>query len=484
MAIDRFLIEQIDTKSNLKTKVIFKVAQKSGTTIQKITQMLEENENRTLVKSNREVASILNKIRDNSHAFFEQISSISDNFYQGSIANVNKAILKDNRTVAIKSIRPNAIDNIKRDLSYSDSIISKTSTILPSDKFSDIEDFTKEFIKGIELECDLSNEIRNYHNFKKNFENFNSIALPKIYDNFSSKEIIVSDWIDETTALKDISSLPRPIKNNIANELCDLFFLKPFETGYIQEDSNLTNFIISQDKLFLIDLGKVQFIPLSSRIAFAKLLEVATKDLSFNYLDIYVRIGFNRALLEPIEHLLPQISSILFEPLLSDRYFDFNKWNPVKKINSVCGDRKWNFRSAAPMEYFSLTRSFFGFLKLVKKLDAGVNFTEIRTNILNEYKHYLDQYTPTLDSSSRKNPYNNKYLNIIVKRNGKEKVNLKLPANVLYEIDSFLSDRVKKEIRNRKTTIQDLIEDSIKDNKSEIINIEDKEGIYIVKLIS
>jgi len=478
MIINTFLIQGNKPNKSIKNKIALGLTQAKGGTLQKVAQMFDSTENRNLITDKEITNKLIENIYKYTPDFLDQISEISENFYQGSVGNVHCALLKSGNRIAIKSLRKDIQQKLENDLSNVNNIIGLSSKYISSHKFSNLDQFANQFISSIESECNLLNEIENYEKIEKLFLDFELIKIPRLYKEHSNDKFIVLEWIDQNTDINDMSNLSKRDREGIQKELCDFFYMFPIKHGITQEDSNLSNFIFSNNKLYLIDFGKIVFIPLKMRIALVKILEGLVNKRTYSQQYLYRQMGFRAELLIPLDHSLTDISKILFEPLLSKSGFNFSKWEPSKKIDTVAHHNKWNLRSAAPIEYFSLTRSFFGFLKVSKILAAKIETYDLTLKILEFYKEDLKNYR-----IEEKEEVSYSLLNIKVIRAGIEKVNLKLPYETIYELKELITDEVKEKLKSRNLNIDDLIEEAIASRSNKIFSLKEDDDIFEVSLI-
>lgn len=477
MQIKMFKIDQVKLSKSIQQKIKNKVSQNRGATIQKLTQLFDETENRTLITDVETTHTLLKNLEKYSPQLFNDIDEISENFYQGSIGNIHCAFLRNGEKVAIKSLRPGIKEKIISDFNNSENLISLASNFVNTEKFDSMQSFSKIFIRSLENECNFDNEISNYRKISQHFDHFQRIKLPKLYQNYSDTNFLVLEWIDSSMNLDQIDKLPLEDRQLIQKELSEFFYFFPLKYGITQEDSNLSNFLINGNNLFFIDYGKLEFIPLNFRIAFVKLLEVLERDEDISILDLYTKMGFDKKMLIPLENLLDDISRILLFPLLNDIVTNFENWEPTQKVDTIAHNLKWNLRSSAPMHYFSLTRSFFGYVKLSKLLKAPVNQSHIKLDLLNYYKNDLDLFKTKI---KKRREYS--FVNIKVTKQGKEKVNLHLPYTSIFELESLISDEIKIKLLKRDLNIKDLIESAIKEERAEVFALEEGNDTFQVFL--
>jgi hypothetical protein len=447
-----------------------------GATIQKVEQIFNKEEDRHLYSNNRAFDTLL-KIISAQTDLSAQLKKVSTNFYKGSIAYVFKGITKSDQELAIKIKRPNLEEIVENDFNNVNSLIDKISSFLPTSKFSHMNNFSNQFIDDMKSEQDFKNEIKNHLDLRKQIKSFKHVTMPKLYNEFSNDEVIVYEWVEQTIPLDAINSHKH--ETEIFDELLRLFFETPFTMGDFQEDTNLNNFILTDDKLYLIDFGKVSYLKATERSVVSKLIYGRKNKLRIDYLGLLVELGFNKELLRPMESKLSSFLDIIFEPWLAEGNYCINNWNPVEKIDLLFGDYKWNLRSASPYIYFKLTRSMIGIKKLF-------SFGEHKTNIFKTiYNNVIQDHFSELESLTESDFEKDKeqIINIIVKEDGREKVNIKLPFIVIYDIKSYISSETLVKIKSKGIDLDKVVRDALVNERTEIFTLTDNSSQFIVKII-
>ena len=481
MTIERILINQNKPTKTVKQKIANSITQGKGATLQKLSQLFDATENRTLIEDKKKTEKVLELINLSSPSLYKNIISISDNYYQGSIGNVHSAYLRDGKRIAIKTLRSNIREQIQSDLINSSRLIDTASHFVDTNKFMNLEGFTSKFIQSLESECDFTNEMATYEKISGYFKDYEVLKIPKIYNEYSNKDILILEWVESDLNFDDLKSLSLDMRKKLQEELMDFFYSFPLIHGLLQEDSNISNFLITGSSVYVIDFGKFTFIPYSSRLALVKLIQTRKDNLPISLLGLYKQIGFNTELLIPIKSLLSSITDILLAPLLNKMTdYNFADWNPSKKIDSIAHDSKWNIRAAAPMHYFAITRSLAGFLKISGQLNCPISTTKVSDKILNYYEKEMIQFqaTPDLDNQDT-----DKFLNIVVKRKDSEKVNLKLPYETIYEIDSLISSEIKNKLLARNLDIKSLVEKAVMNDSEYVFKLEEEDSSFEVRII-
>ena len=108
----------------------------------------------------------------------------------GSFAQIYKGILNSGENVIIKVLRPSIFKNIDYDLKQLKRIVRIVSLFINSRMFN-INKAFDEFKNTCLLETDYEYEIANIEYFYNLYKNSNSIVIPKVFKELSSKYVIV-----------------------------------------------------------------------------------------------------------------------------------------------------------------------------------------------------------------------------------------------------------------------------------------------------
>ncbi len=454
--------QQIAPSTDNQT-LLSKMIKKRGASIQKVDQLLKKNKENIISSAKKTVHYSLELIRNEMPELFGNISMFSANYFQGSIANVFQAKLQSGELVAIKVLKKDIEQKLENDFSTNMFLSSTVKKIFKADKFKNLDDFSSRFIKNIFSECDLEHEYKNYKQFNRDFPCFNYIKLPTYKTQYVSKNILVSNWIEESADFDLFKALNKAKSQNIQDELHTLFILRPLTMGIIQEDTNLGNFILEERNINIVDFGKTYAIPLNMRIALVYCIYKLNKSDKIDYSYILKLIGYDIEKVSSILHLMPKVFSIIFEPFVLEN-LTYDKWNPTQRLNDVLGESKWTFRSAGPYSFFKIIRSAIGYFKFLNNLDYNLSVKGRMNEVYQMYEQDISIIDSRVnDKTLDQNPlFDKRKIKIIISKAGSEVANVTLPFNAIYEIenlipkevksDSFEYDQLAQEIRRKATT--------------------------------
>ena len=210
-----------------------------------------------------------------------------------SLGQVHKAILKTGEKVAVKIQRPGLREQITLDLYIVRNIaiwFKNNIGIIRSDLVALIDELGKRIFE----EMDYINEANNAEKFKELHSDNNKIAVPKIYREATSRRVLTMEWIDgiKLTNIEAVKKLG--IDPNEMVEIgvsCSLQQL--IEHGFFHADPHPGNILAMKDgRLCYLDFGMMSDITQQSRIGLIRAV-VHLVNRRFDKLSYdFVQLGF------------------------------------------------------------------------------------------------------------------------------------------------------------------------------------------------
>lgn len=172
-----------------------------------------------------------------------------------SIAQVHEAILLDGTHVAIKIQRPDIYETMERDVR----LLKKAFGIVKFKQISavmDIGETVDEMWKVAQEEMDFEREAESIRRVRKNMEGIQYVYCPKVYDELSTKNVLVMEYIGGCE-LNDVEALKA--EGYDLNEVCTKFvnnYIKQFaEDRFFHADPHPGNVHIWNGRIVWLDLG-------------------------------------------------------------------------------------------------------------------------------------------------------------------------------------------------------------------------------------
>jgi ubiquinone biosynthesis protein len=176
-----------------------------------------------------------------------------------SLSQVHKAKLKTGEIVAVKVQRPGVTQTVENDISILYELVDLLEKNRLGKSSYSPKEFVDEFSQTIREEMDFSLEAKNAEKFAKNFSGSTTIKIPKFYEQFTTKKIIVTEFINGVKINKIIKSENSAFnKHVIASSGVDMALQQIFIDGFFHGDLHPGNIFILEDNVIaLVDFGMV-----------------------------------------------------------------------------------------------------------------------------------------------------------------------------------------------------------------------------------
>ena len=165
-----------------------------------------------------------------------------------SLGQVHKAILASTgETVAVKIQRPYNDQLVRMDLSALKFVIWLITRFVNVNDFIDLMGVYHEFERTVYEEIDYVGEAANAKRFKEMFKNDPMIYIPRVYDEFVSRRLLVLEWIDGIK-INDYTALDAAGINRleVAKRTVCAYFYQFFETGFFHADPHPGNILVKK----------------------------------------------------------------------------------------------------------------------------------------------------------------------------------------------------------------------------------------------
>jgi len=299
-----------------------------------------------------------------------------------SIGQVHKAWLKNGKKVAVKVMRPNVEETFVVDIKLLYHIAELLENHYAELKEYELSRIVKEFERYTNNELDYIKEAKNLEAFYNNFKKDKNIVIPKVYHDFTTKRVLVMEFIEgyKISEVENSAAKKRAVKLAMESVLKQIFELR-----YFHADPHPGNiFMMKEGKIAFLDLGIV------GRISEEEIYHAENLFLALSYgdrnlmADSLMNLGmvdktidkeqFKRDL---SEHLREYYDIKLYQFSISEFLYDLLAITRKYKIKLI-PDFVLLVKSAATLEGF------------VKEMDPEFNFVEewkkYAKNIINKRK--------------------------------------------------------------------------------------------------
>lgn len=174
-----------------------------------------------------------------------------------SIAQTYRAVLLDGAEVCVKIQRPGIDVKIELDLQLMNIFANRMERNNPEMEAINLKGVVKEFGKTIKKELDFHHEAANVVRFGHNFENDPDVRVPKVYSHYTTKHILVEEFI-QGVKVSNLEILLNSGNNLelVAQKGMRLVFEQIFKHGFFHADPHPGNiFVLDGDVIAFIDFG-------------------------------------------------------------------------------------------------------------------------------------------------------------------------------------------------------------------------------------
>ena len=174
-----------------------------------------------------------------------------------SIAQVHRAVLEDGSQVVLKVLRPGVVRSIRTDLDIVRFLARQLEKQVPELELLYLSGMIADFEKSILNEVDFTREAANTERFHRNLSSLEGVRVPKVYKEFSSKEVLCLEFFDGVQMRKaraagyDMEAVGHAYFGAAARML--------FEDGFFHGDLHPGNVLVLGDKLDEPILGLLDF---------------------------------------------------------------------------------------------------------------------------------------------------------------------------------------------------------------------------------
>lgn len=204
--------------------------------------------------------------------FNENIIDVFDEFDEipiasASIGQVHLGKL-NGRTVAVKIMKPNIIEEFETELRIILTILSLVKQVSGNDRIDDMLSTLTELEDNIKYETNFEDEMRNMMIFRKMFKDNSQIVVPRVYKPLCGKNVLTMEYVESSKI-----SANEIYSNHLAKELMYAFLSTLVNYNYIHCDPHPGNIGITKtNKIVLYDYGMVKKFDINIKDYFKKII--------------------------------------------------------------------------------------------------------------------------------------------------------------------------------------------------------------------
>jgi ubiquinone biosynthesis protein len=180
------------------------------------------------------------------HDVFKEFDTVP--VASGSVAQVHLGVLHNGDEVAVKILRPDIEETIKKDIALFRQVASMVEMYKPVTKQLNIQKIIDELSISIMGELDLRQEAESIEKFKNNLAEFDYVHVPRVYREYSTSAILVMERMSGTPIDQDdlLRSQGVDIEKLVLQGL-ELLMVQIFRDGFFHADQHSGNLWIKPD---------------------------------------------------------------------------------------------------------------------------------------------------------------------------------------------------------------------------------------------
>lgn len=315
--------------------------------------------------------------------FEANFASIEPAGIAASLGQVHRATLLDGRVVAVKLQLPELDASLRVDAS---ALLGGPASQRPG---LDFTAYRAELLQRVEQELDYRREAEALATFFATAGRL-GVKVPRVVLELTRRDVLVMEWC-EGEPFSLAREWPEAQRHEVGRTLLRFLLTSVFELGRVHADPQPGNFRFTRDAdgkvgVTVLDFGSVLTLEARGRRALMHLVAARLGALGLtadDALSLWVELGFNRALLEPLKEKLARVGEILFRPFSSAAPFDTATWAPGRELDALLGEDAWSFKLASPPSLLLLVRAVRGLVAYLDALQTQVSWRSLVIEALN-----------------------------------------------------------------------------------------------------
>jgi ubiquinone biosynthesis protein len=182
------------------------------------------------------------------------VSIEPDPMAAGTIAQVHRAVLVGGDRVVVKVQRPNAAEEILRDLGLLERLADKASQRPAFRQVIDVPTIIEHLSASLRRELDFREEAANIERMRTVLQPFDRLDVPKVYTEISTSRLLVMQEVQGVA----IRQAPQgDARQEAARQLLESYCKQVLTDGFFHADPHPGNLMWWNEKIYFIDFGMV-----------------------------------------------------------------------------------------------------------------------------------------------------------------------------------------------------------------------------------
>ncbi|SES91233.1 ABC1 kinase family protein [Anaerobranca gottschalkii] len=289
-----------------------------------------------------------------------------------SIAQVHKAVLKNDKLVVVKVKRPHIEEIMLTDLAILNKL-TKIISFFPQSIFNPGE-IIAELYQGVKRELDFIEEGKNIDKFYQLNKDVPFLRVPKTYPRYNTNNLLIMEYIEGIKISDKFTLLEKGYDlKEVSIKLANNFLKQVFQDGFFHGDPHPGNILISGEKIAYLDFGLMGSLSPNLKFRLNELLtSIVFGDIK-KMARVILQIGIKRNKVErkklhsDLEEMYNQYATLSIEELDIPELID--------QIFNLCK----NHKITIPKDIILMAKSFILMEGNVALLTPDLNLMDIAT---------------------------------------------------------------------------------------------------------
>ncbi len=301
-----------------------------------------------------------------------------------SIGQVHRASLKDGTVVAVKVQHEGIDEAVEADLKNIGMLEGVISLAGPRGLRA--KPIFEEVMRRFRAELDYRIEAKQQSAFRSLHEADELIFVPRVFEQLTSKRVLVSEWVEGMT-MEQAASQPEAQRCRYAQALWRFVFRGNLVGGAFNADPHPGNYIFHPDgRVHFLDFGCVQPITDETRRHAVMAHQAALDDRLEDFDDAISKMLHTRG--GAFGEASRVYTRRLFEPLLQEdftmtRQYAAELIQEAQAMKKSMGTKDGSFVNPPP-QLALMNRLQFGFYSVLAQLDVEVSYRDVERGFLDE----------------------------------------------------------------------------------------------------
>ncbi len=172
----------------------------------------------------------------------------------GTIAEVHRATLADGSRVVVKVQRPNAREEIMRDLGLLQLFAERTAKRPAFKQVVDMNAIVEHLSESLQRELDFRQEAANIDRMRAVLQSYPRLDVPDVYSDFSTVRQLVMQEI-QGGPIRDAPE--GPARKEAARQMLESYYRQIMVDGFFHADPHPGNLMWWNDKIYFLDFGMI-----------------------------------------------------------------------------------------------------------------------------------------------------------------------------------------------------------------------------------